>query len=182
MKLTYKDARGGVLGTLNLYKYEKPGQLAPEQELDPANPPKGELEYYIMTERTRVPGLVRKDTAQRMENDIETVFSSKPSRRLGRGLGQRRALDRSARQSVRQGSARWQAAGPAGPAGNDAEAAGWPNGSRADGAGWSGSRSDGTAGSCDEPQAAGSCDEPQAGGSRGARAVASLSVIATATT
>ncbi len=78
LKLTYKDARGGVLGTLDLYKYEKPGQLAPDQELDPANPPKGELEYYIMTERTRVPGLVRKDTAQRMENDIETVFSNKP--------------------------------------------------------------------------------------------------------
>jgi hypothetical protein len=77
MKLTYKDERGALLGTLSLYKYEKPGQLAEGQELDPANPPKGDTEYYIMTEKTRVPALVRKDTAQRSENDIETVFSGK---------------------------------------------------------------------------------------------------------
>ena len=38
------------------YKHEKPGELAEGQELDPANPPKGETEYYIMTEKTRVPG------------------------------------------------------------------------------------------------------------------------------
>jgi hypothetical protein len=77
MKLTYKDERGALLGTLSLYKREKPGQLAEGQELDPANPPKGETEYYIMTEKTRVPAIVRKDTAQRSENDIETVFSGK---------------------------------------------------------------------------------------------------------
>lgn len=77
MKLAYKDEHGGALGTLSLYKREKPGQLAEGQELDPANPPKGETEYYIMTEKTRVPALVRKDTAQRSEQDIETVFSGK---------------------------------------------------------------------------------------------------------
>ena len=32
-----------------------------------------------MTEKTRVPALVRKDTAQRSEQDIETVFSGKPA-------------------------------------------------------------------------------------------------------
>ena len=38
--------------------------MLPEgQELDPANPPKGETEYYILTERTRVPALVLKDNA-----------------------------------------------------------------------------------------------------------------------
>ncbi len=77
MKLTYKDERGSLLGTLQLFKREKPGQLMEGQELDPANPPKGETEYYIVTEKTRVPAIVRKDTAQRAENDIETVFSGK---------------------------------------------------------------------------------------------------------
>jgi len=77
MKLTYKSDKGAVLGTLQLLRYEKPGQLAEGQELDPANPPKGETEYYILTEKTRVPGLVRKDTAQRTENDIENVMSGK---------------------------------------------------------------------------------------------------------
>jgi hypothetical protein len=78
MKLTYKDDRGSALGTLTLYKHEKAGTLPEGQELDPANPPAGEVEYFIMTEKTRVPALVRKDTAQRAEQDIETVFSNKP--------------------------------------------------------------------------------------------------------
>lgn len=78
VRLTYKDDRGAVLGTLALYKHEKAGELPPGQDLDPANPPKGEIEYYVVTEKTRVPGLVRKDTAQRTEQDIETVFSNKP--------------------------------------------------------------------------------------------------------
>ena len=77
LRLTYKNDKGATLGTLQLLRYEKPGQLAPEQELDPANPPKGETEYYILTEKTRVPGLVRKDTAQRTEGDIENLFSGK---------------------------------------------------------------------------------------------------------
>ncbi|HEX7841948.1 MAG TPA: DUF4340 domain-containing protein, partial [Kofleriaceae bacterium] len=79
MKLTYKDAGGGVLGTLMLYKHDKPGELAPGAELDPANPPKGEPEYMIVTEKTRVPAVVRKDTAQRTEQDIVTVFSDHPT-------------------------------------------------------------------------------------------------------
>jgi len=78
LKLEYRGENQGKLGTLTLYRRQKPGQLAPDQELDPANPPKGETEYYVVTERTRVPGLVRKDTAERTENDIETVFSGKP--------------------------------------------------------------------------------------------------------
>ena len=56
LKLTYKEAQGALLGTLTLYKREKAGELAPGQELDPANPPKGDTEYYIVTEKTRVPG------------------------------------------------------------------------------------------------------------------------------
>ena len=77
VKMTYKDATGAVLGTLALYKIEKPGILPEGTELDPANPPKGEVEYYVMTERTRVPALVRKDPAQRSEQDLPIVFGDK---------------------------------------------------------------------------------------------------------
>jgi hypothetical protein len=87
MKLTYKDERGGTLGTLTVYKHEKAGTLPEGQDLDPANPPKGELEYFIMTEKTRVPGLVRKDTAQRAENDIDTVMNSKGTDEPAAGSG-----------------------------------------------------------------------------------------------
>jgi hypothetical protein len=79
MRLIYKDERGGKLGTLALYKVETPGVVPEGTELDPANPPKGETEYYVVTEKTRVPGLVRKDTAQRAENDLGVVFGDKPA-------------------------------------------------------------------------------------------------------
>ncbi len=78
LRLTYRDAKNELLGTLTLYKHDKPGELAPEQTLDMANPPKGETEYFIVTEKTRVPALVRKDTAQRSETDLTAVFSDHP--------------------------------------------------------------------------------------------------------
>ncbi len=93
LKLTYKSDKGAVLGTLVLLRYEQPGELAPGQELDPANPPKGDTEYYIMTEKTRVPGKVRKDTAQRTENDIENVFSGKAPEGTGSGAGSAHSVD-----------------------------------------------------------------------------------------
>ena len=74
LKLTYKDGRGDRLGTLQLFKHEKPGELPPNTDLDPANPPKGDTEYLILTEKTRVPAVVRRDAAQRTEQDIATVF------------------------------------------------------------------------------------------------------------
>ena len=74
VKLTYKDAGNGTLGTVVLYKLEKAGVLPEGQELDPANPPKGEIEYYVWTEKTHVPAIVRKDTAQRAEQDLPIVF------------------------------------------------------------------------------------------------------------
>jgi hypothetical protein len=80
MKLTYKDERGGKLGTLALYKMEKAGEVPEGTEFDPANPPRGETEYYIVTEKTRVPGLVRKDTAQRAEQDLGVVFDNPPEK------------------------------------------------------------------------------------------------------
>jgi hypothetical protein len=75
VKLTYKDERGGQLGTLVLYKHLTSGDLAPGEELDPANPPKGKTDYYIVTEKTRVPGLVPAQNAERAELDVPTVFS-----------------------------------------------------------------------------------------------------------
>lgn len=74
VKLTYKDAGGKALGSVTVYKIESPGVLPDGQELDPANPPKGEVNYYVWTEKTRVPALVRKDTAQRAEQDLPIVF------------------------------------------------------------------------------------------------------------
>ena len=79
LKLTFKDGRGDRLGTLQLFKREKPGELPPNTDLDPANPPKGETEYLIITEKTRVPAVVRRDTAQRTEQDIATVFGEHPT-------------------------------------------------------------------------------------------------------
>jgi hypothetical protein len=76
--IAYADAAHAKLGSLTLYKHEKPGELPPDTSADPANPPKPEVDYYIMTEKTRVPGLVRKDTAQRAENDVAVVFGEKP--------------------------------------------------------------------------------------------------------
>ena len=87
LRLVYKDERGNTLGTLTLYKREKPGEIAQDQDLDPANPPKGEIEYYVVTEKSKVPGLVRKDTAQRTEQDIVTVFSDHPTGDEGAGSG-----------------------------------------------------------------------------------------------
>jgi hypothetical protein len=79
VRLTYRDPTSTTLGTLTLFRREKPGVLPEGQELDPANPPKGETEYYIVTERTHVPALVLKDNAARTEGDVPIVFGDKPA-------------------------------------------------------------------------------------------------------
>ncbi len=77
--LTYKDERGAILGTLSLYKHQKaPTPMAEGQPPDMTNPLTPETEYFIMTPLTRVPAIVRKDTAERTEQDVPTVFSDKP--------------------------------------------------------------------------------------------------------
>jgi hypothetical protein len=55
--VTYRDAKGGVLGTLDLYK--QAGDAA---------------EYFIVSERTRVPGQVSKTAGDQVEQNIATVF------------------------------------------------------------------------------------------------------------
>jgi hypothetical protein len=76
-RLEYKDAAGAKLGSLALYKIEKAPIIPDGVDFDPANPPKGEIEYYVVTERTRVPALVRKDPAQKSEEDLPIVFGDK---------------------------------------------------------------------------------------------------------
>jgi hypothetical protein len=70
--LTYQDAKGATLGTATLYKREKP----PEIGGDPTKPPPPPVtEYYVVTEKTRVPGLVPKSAGDRIDQDIATVFA-----------------------------------------------------------------------------------------------------------
>jgi hypothetical protein len=72
VKLTYQDDKGSTLGTVTLYKREKPA----ENVVDPANPPPPTIEYYVMTEKTRVPGLVPKSAGDKIDQDVATVFSA----------------------------------------------------------------------------------------------------------
>lgn len=77
--LTYKDAGGKVLGTINVLKLEKPGE---PPKVDPAAPPPASppvatpvIEYYLLTERTRVPAMLPKLAVDRVLPDFETVFA-----------------------------------------------------------------------------------------------------------
>jgi hypothetical protein len=76
-RIEYKEASGSKLGSLALYRFEKPPIIPDGGDFDPANPPKGETEFYVVTERTRVPALVRKDPAQKSEEDLPIVFGDK---------------------------------------------------------------------------------------------------------
>jgi len=80
--LTYKDAGGKVLGTMQVLKSEKPGEAPPappppkpgEPAPPPPAPPPPVVEYYLVTERTRVPAVLPKVAAERIAPDIETVL------------------------------------------------------------------------------------------------------------
>lgn len=77
--LTYRDAHGKVLGTVAVRKQEKPGEAPPPPPVaDPAAPPPPPpalvVEYYLVTERTRVPALLPKVAAERIVPDIATLF------------------------------------------------------------------------------------------------------------
>jgi Domain of unknown function (DUF4340) len=73
---TYKDGDGAKLGTLTLYK----GPKAPPAAGEPPPPPgpKSDFEYYIMTEKSRVPAIVRPDTAQQVETNLPVIMNEKP--------------------------------------------------------------------------------------------------------
>jgi hypothetical protein len=79
LTLTYKDAGGKVLGSLNVLKLEKPGE---PPKVDPAAPPPATppvvepvIEYYLVTERTRVPAMLPKLAVDRVLPDFDTVFA-----------------------------------------------------------------------------------------------------------
>ena len=71
VSVAYKDATGKQLGTLGLYRIEKPGEAGP----NPTKPPPPVTEYYVLTPTTRVPALVSKALADRIEQDVPTLFS-----------------------------------------------------------------------------------------------------------
>ena len=74
--LNYSGANKTKLGSMALYRREKAGDIPDGETLDPANPPKTTTEYYLVTEKTRVPGLVPTNSAERVEQDIATLFGS----------------------------------------------------------------------------------------------------------
>jgi hypothetical protein len=80
--MTYKDARGKVLDTLTVYKRETteepppPPPPAEGEEAAPPPPPTSVTEYYIVSQRTRVPAQVNKAAGDQVEQNIQTVFES----------------------------------------------------------------------------------------------------------
>ena len=76
--LAYRDAKGRPLGSIQLLKHEKPADVPPGTTPDPATAPKPVVEYFLMSEKTRVPALVKKESAERTEQDVTTVFSDHP--------------------------------------------------------------------------------------------------------
>ncbi len=76
MRVTYNDASNGKLGTLTFYKRTRQGERS--EQADPTLPVDSVTEYFIVTEATRVAGMVRPDTGQRAEENLPVVFGDKP--------------------------------------------------------------------------------------------------------
>ncbi len=85
VSFTYADEKGGALGTMTLYKRSRaaapliPPAVMPGAELTtvttpPTPTPTMITEYFIVTPKTRVPGLVATAVAEKTENDLATVF------------------------------------------------------------------------------------------------------------
>lgn len=73
--VTYRDPKGAPAGTLDLYKREVPPD-PPKEGADPAAPPPAPtVEYFIVTDRTRVPAQVSKTSGDQVEQNIPTVFA-----------------------------------------------------------------------------------------------------------
>jgi hypothetical protein len=66
--LTYSDRGGKPLGTIRILKQDKPADptATPPREAGP--------EYYLMTERTRVPAVLPRLAVERIIPDFDTVF------------------------------------------------------------------------------------------------------------
>ncbi|MCE9572434.1 MAG: DUF4340 domain-containing protein [Deltaproteobacteria bacterium] len=76
--LTYSDKAQKQLGTLTLYKREKPADK-PDGAAAMAPPAMGQpttvTEYFVVSETTRVPAKVPTPVAERVEQDLATVFT-----------------------------------------------------------------------------------------------------------
>jgi hypothetical protein len=76
--LTYADAQGKSLGTVELYKRTTDAPAPPPPAVDggaapPAPPPT--VEYFVVSELTRVPAQVSKTAGDQVEQNISTVFA-----------------------------------------------------------------------------------------------------------
>ena len=69
--MTYRDAKGKQLGTFKLLRRAK----APDPAATAPLPPQQAFEYFVWTERTRVPAPVSAMQAERVEQDVATLFT-----------------------------------------------------------------------------------------------------------
>lgn len=72
--LVYRDAKGGELGKLTLYKRVTPPAAPPEGAPVPATPPEPLVEYFIVSTLTRVPATVQTTGGDQVEQNIATVL------------------------------------------------------------------------------------------------------------
>jgi Domain of unknown function (DUF4340) len=88
VSFNYADDKGAPLGSMSVYKRTKAAPAAPvpapAAPLDPTKPPAlpgapvagtTVTEYFIVTPKTRVPGLVSTPMAEKTETDLATVFA-----------------------------------------------------------------------------------------------------------
>jgi hypothetical protein len=94
LTIEYRSDAGKVLGTFEFFKREKVSPLvAPGGEDDAKD--KDEVEYFVKTELTRIPGKVSKMSAERVEQDIPQLVEGREirdedgekARQLREGLG-----------------------------------------------------------------------------------------------
>jgi hypothetical protein len=74
LTLAYRDAKGTALGDLKLFKRTRAAELPADGTGDPANPPPPQVEYFILTPKTRVLAVVSRSIAERAEQDLATVL------------------------------------------------------------------------------------------------------------
>jgi hypothetical protein len=79
MSLVYKKANGDGLGTFELLKKEP--TVTPELEPSEESKKGNEAEYYVKTELTRIPAKVGRMSAERVSDDLPTLFGAPPKKK-----------------------------------------------------------------------------------------------------
>jgi hypothetical protein len=72
--LVYRDAKGGELGKLTLYKLVTPPDPLPEGAPPPPKPPEPKVEYFVKSTMTRVAATVPPTAGDQVEQNIATVL------------------------------------------------------------------------------------------------------------